>query len=112
VEEPSNHFRGGRSFSTLLEQARELRARQTPAEELLWQLLRNRQLHGAKFRRQHQFGSFILDFYCHEAHLAIECDGAPHPGRDSVPTIETVMRTASGRHHRAAVLERGGAERD
>ena len=36
------------------------------------------QLAGAKFRRQHQFGRYILDFYCHEAKLVIELDGAPH----------------------------------
>ncbi len=74
----SMHYRGGRSFSTLLEQARELRRRQTPAEELLWQLLRGRKLAGAKFRRQHQFGRYVCDFYCHEAGLVVECDGAPH----------------------------------
>ena len=72
------HYRAGRSFATLLERARELRRRQTPAEELLWELLRGRKLAGAKFRRQHQFGPYICDFYCHEARLVVECDGAPH----------------------------------
>lgn len=33
---------------------------------------------GAKFRRQHPFGRFILDFYCHEKKLAIEIDGGYH----------------------------------
>ena len=58
--------------------ARELRANQTEAESCLWSLLRNRQMHGFKFRRQHQFGDYIADFYCHEAQLVIECDGSIH----------------------------------
>lgn len=35
-------------------------------------------MHGFKFRRQHQFGNYIADFYCHEAQLVIECDGLVH----------------------------------
>ena len=30
------------------------------------------------FRRQHPFGSIILDFYCPAARLAVEVDGATH----------------------------------
>ena len=72
------HYRGGLEVSGLLKRAKELRQKQTPAEELLWQLLRNRQLAGAKFRRQHQYGEYICDFYCAEANLVIECDGDSH----------------------------------
>ena len=57
---------------------RELRRDQTSAEELIWSLLRNRQLLGFKFRCQHQFGRYVADFYCREAQLVIECDGSPH----------------------------------
>ena len=71
-------YRGGFSFAGLVERARELRETQTPAEEMLWQLLRNRQLGEAKFRRQHQFGDYICDFYCHEAGIVVECDGEVH----------------------------------
>ena len=60
------------------QKARELRAKQTKAEGFLWELLRNRQLGDAKFRRNHQFGDYICDFYCHEAKLVIECDGEVH----------------------------------
>jgi very-short-patch-repair endonuclease len=45
---------------------------------MLWRVLRNRQIAGAKFRRQHQFGPYILDFYCPDAHLAVELDGDSH----------------------------------
>ena len=76
-----NHYRGGYDFSGLVERARELRKKQTPAEQVLWEMLRDRQLMGLKFRRQHQVGNYILDFYCHEAKLAVELDGAVHEQR-------------------------------
>ena len=60
---------------TLLLRARELRKQQTSTEQLLWIFLRERRLKGAKFRRQHNIGQFIADFYCHEARLVIELDG-------------------------------------
>jgi very-short-patch-repair endonuclease len=62
----------------LLEFARRLRAKQTDAERLLWSLLRNRRFMGYKFRRQHPMEPYVLDFYCHECHLAIELDGGQH----------------------------------
>jgi len=62
----------------MINKARTLRKTQTPAERLLWSKLRSRQLSGCKFRRQYPFEKFILDFYCSEAHLAIEIDGGQH----------------------------------
>ena len=44
----------------------------------MWQLVRNRQRCQAKFRRQHKLGPYILEFFCPEAKLVIECDGLPH----------------------------------
>jgi very-short-patch-repair endonuclease len=58
--------------------SKHLRRAATPAECLLWQLVRNRQRCQAKFRRQHKLGPYISDFYCAESKLAIECDGLPH----------------------------------
>lgn len=58
--------------------AREMRGHQTDAEALLWMLLRNRRIAGAKFRRQHPLGRYILDFYCIEKRLCIELDGGQH----------------------------------
>jgi very-short-patch-repair endonuclease len=58
--------------------ARKLRRELTPAEASLWAHLRNRRFEGFKFRRQHPFGPYILDFYCHERALAIEVDGGGH----------------------------------
>ncbi|NUM46553.1 MAG: endonuclease domain-containing protein, partial [Anaerolineales bacterium] len=62
----------------LLQRIRELRKNATDAENLLWEFLRGRRLHEAKFRRQHPIDGYILDFYCHDAKLAIELDGGGH----------------------------------
>jgi type I restriction enzyme M protein len=72
------HFRGGYEFSGLVEKARELRRKQTPAEEVLWAMLRDRQFMDLKFRRQHQFGDYIADFYYAEQKLVVELDGPIH----------------------------------
>jgi very-short-patch-repair endonuclease len=58
--------------------ARNLRANATEAEAKLWYYLRNRQMRGFHFRRQHPLGSYILDFYCAEKNLVIEVDGSQH----------------------------------
>jgi very-short-patch-repair endonuclease len=58
--------------------AKELRRSQTEAEQKLWALLRNRQVKGKKFRRQHAIANYVVDFYCHECKLAIELDGLHH----------------------------------
>ncbi|MBU0473930.1 MAG: DUF559 domain-containing protein [Bacteroidetes bacterium] len=55
-----------------------LRNNLTPAEAKLWTLLKNSQLGGIKFRRQHSFNNYILDFYSPSEKLAIELDGAVH----------------------------------
>jgi very-short-patch-repair endonuclease len=58
--------------------ARQLRAESTDAERKLWSRLRNKQLGGVKFRRQHPIGPFVVDFYCSNARLVIELDGSQH----------------------------------
>jgi len=60
------------------DRARALRAASTEAELKLWTQLRNRQLNGAKFRRQHPIPPNIADFFCLEARLIIELDGSQH----------------------------------
>lgn len=50
----------------------------TPAEQHLWQYLRNRAVLGHKFRRQHPIDRFVVDFICLEAALIIEVDGDIH----------------------------------
>jgi very-short-patch-repair endonuclease len=58
--------------------ARNLRKQDTWAEKLLWSWLRDRRFSAYKFRRQHQFGEHILDFFCVEAFLNVELDGNQH----------------------------------
>ena len=58
--------------------ARQMRREPTPAEALLWTHLRNRQLCGYHFHRQHQIDRFIVDFVCLQSKLVIEVDGAIH----------------------------------
>ena len=50
----------------------------TDAEQALWKILRGRQMAGFKFRRQHPFNNYILDFVCLELKLVIEVDGGQH----------------------------------
>ena len=85
---PSGRRSDGFKFQGLLEQARELREKQTSAEEILWLLLRNRQLAHLKFRRQHQIGNYIVDFFCAEHNLVVELDGSVHdrPDRKKIDT--------------------------
>jgi very-short-patch-repair endonuclease len=75
------------SRHSIIRLARELRKQQTPAEKILWNELKNRQLHGVKFLRQHpliyeedrgRIHFFIPDFYCAEHRLIIELDGKVH----------------------------------
>ena len=56
---------------------RQRRTARSP-EQLMWELLRNRNCANAKFKRQFPFGPYTLDFFCVELMLAVECDGADH----------------------------------
>ena len=47
-------------------------------------LLKDKQLDGLKYRRQHSIGPYILDFFCPEISLAIELDGNTHIDPESV----------------------------
>ena len=58
--------------------ARNLRTKSSWAEKLLWRMLRNERFSGYKFRRQHPFGKYTLDFFCTEARLVVETDGFQH----------------------------------
>ena len=56
--------------------AKALRRQMTKEEAKLWyQFLR---LYRPRFHRQYVIGSFIADFYCHQAKLVVELDGSQH----------------------------------
>lgn len=71
-----------------IERARALRRAMTPAEQRLWNLLRNRAL-GVKVRRGHPIAGFIADFYIPSARLVIEADGGVHDNQ----SVEDELRT-------------------
>ena len=68
----------GEAPPKLFTYASQNRNQSTPAEELLWDQLKNKQLGGFKFRRQHPIEKFILDFYCFSKKCSIELDGEYH----------------------------------
>ena len=61
----------------IFQRARELRDNLTRGEMILWDYLKAKPM-GLKFRRQHPYSVYILDFYCHAVKLVIEVDGNIH----------------------------------
>ena len=80
---PEREFLKHHALQITKDRARRMRKAPTPSEDLLWQALRNRQLGGLKFLRQHPIGPTIVDFYCHDKRLVIEVDGGVHLNRDA-----------------------------
>lgn len=79
-----------RRYTTIIRQrARELRKPQTPAEQKLWRHLRQKQVGGYYFRRQHPIDRFIVDFYCAQVNLIIEVDGESHLDQVDYDTART-----------------------
>jgi very-short-patch-repair endonuclease len=80
----------------LLARARAMRHERIPAERLVWQCVRNRQLGGWKFRRQAPIGCFVADFYCHELKLIVELDGDSHVGQADADRVRTSILERHG----------------
>ena len=57
---------------------KKLRNNLSEAERIIWYRLKNKQIHGYKFRRQYGVGKYVVDFYCPKAQLVIEIDGDSH----------------------------------
>lgn len=68
------------------ERVKALRHNLTDAEKFLWQRMRNRELSGFKFRRQHPIGPYIVDFVCIEKRIIIEVDGGQHAENTELDT--------------------------
>ncbi|MBX3378834.1 MAG: DUF559 domain-containing protein [Phycisphaeraceae bacterium] len=66
-----------------VERAKSLRAAMTGPERALWYELSGKRLNGFKFRRQHPFGPYILDFYCPAERLVVEVDGESHNNHEA-----------------------------
>jgi very-short-patch-repair endonuclease len=76
--------------------AREMRHLPTPAEDLLWQHLRGRQLAGYKFHRQYSIDRFIVDFFCASAALIVEVDGSIHQQQAEADQERELILTSYG----------------
>jgi len=76
--------------------AQVLRRRQTDAEKLLWQRLRDRRLNGWKFKRQVPIEKFIVDFCCADGKLVIELDGGQHGNRTQQDMARTDILSSNG----------------
>jgi very-short-patch-repair endonuclease len=68
----------------------------TDAERLLWRHLRQRQVEGYKFRRQHPVGHYIVDFACLEGCLIVEVDGGQHADRKGYDRERTAWLEEQG----------------
>ncbi len=76
--------------------ARRLRRVSTPFETALWQLLRDRQLEGFKFRRQHPIGRYFADFACPGAMIVVELDGRIHDQQIEYDAVRDEYLRAAG----------------
>jgi very-short-patch-repair endonuclease len=85
-------YRAGDQKVRGLPRLRRLRRESTDAELALWRQLRGSQLAGAKFRRQHQFGPYVLDFFCPATKLVIEVDGGQHYTNEGIASDGTRTR--------------------
>lgn len=72
--------------------ARELRQVETETEKIMWESLRGRRLNGLKFRRQHPYEHYVLDFFCVEHQLVVELDGSVHDVLDQAAYDEDRTR--------------------
>jgi very-short-patch-repair endonuclease len=86
------------SVSPTRERARRLRREQTDAEQRLWIHLRANRMMGAKFRRQHPIGKYIVDFCCIERGLVVEADGGQHADQVEADQRRTAFLMERGFH--------------
>ena len=67
----------------------------TSSEELLWRVLRRKQL-GVRFRRQVVLQGYVTDFYAASIRLIVEVDGAYHAKRSQAEARCDHQVTACG----------------
>ena len=76
--------------------ARRLRKQATGPERKLWNAIRNRQINGFHFRRQHPVGPYVADFACLKARLIIEVDGRQHDLENPAEMRRTLFLESEG----------------
>jgi very-short-patch-repair endonuclease len=80
----------------MIRRAKTLRHQSNEPEQLLWTALRNGQIGGLKFRRQHPAGPYVVDFFCHSAALVVELDGMSHEDKAARDAERTKYLEAQG----------------
>ncbi len=83
---------------------RELRKKQTNAEKIFWEIVRNRKFMGLKINRQFPIyfesdgkeSFFIADFHCFEKKLVIEIDGKIHERQQTEDLVRTKILNELG----------------
>ena len=78
------------------QRARDLRRDGSRAERICWELLRDRRMAGAKFRRQHPIGPYFADFACIARKLVIEIDGDHHAFQGAADARRTAAMEREG----------------
>jgi chorismate synthase len=88
------------NYQILKDFAKTNRKNPTPAEQALWNAVRNRNIDGYKFRRQHPVAGYIPDFICLDAKLVIEIDGAYHSAKEQAKYDEARTGWLNEHHYR------------
>ncbi|MEO5947091.1 MAG: vitamin B12 dependent-methionine synthase activation domain-containing protein [Chitinophagaceae bacterium] len=80
------------TYPLLKKFAEDNRATPTQAEDVLWNLLKTKQLAGHKFSRQHIMGNYIADLVCLKKRLVVEIDGLIHQLPENIESDEIRTR--------------------
>ncbi len=80
----------------MTQRSRSLRRGSMYPERILWSVLRNKQLKGLRFRRQHAVGPYVVDFHSPAAKLVVEVDGESHAGRAAEDAKRSAYLEARG----------------
>src|SRR6187200_919140 len=88
-KEPGYMWADPITYPLLKEFALQHRFNPTETEEILWNLVKGKNLEGFKFRRQHIIGNYIADVVCLDRRLIIELDGLQHQLPENKESDET-----------------------
>jgi very-short-patch-repair endonuclease len=80
----------------MIDRSRGPRRTATPPKALLWTAVRNGQIGGLKFRRQHPTGPYLVDFFCESASLVVEVDGISHDQKMTTDAARTTFLEQDG----------------
>ena len=84
------HCHNYTAFANL--KSKELRQNSTDSENILWNLLRNNQIHNLHFKRQKPIGKYVVDFVCLKEKIIIELDGGQHNEPENIEQDEERTR--------------------